>query len=220
MTSCPEEIVWEFENFEKVVSWRLTLEHAGRQLSSLPLKQRELSSLPLRHAVGVFQISTDRDLKYHKMHRACVGLNSTVSIVGIVFLSSCQRIEVKKLINRSYLNNRVRLYCIRLCICICVSICIRYYTYTYGNTYANTEANTIQQCNKTSSSVFVSGSVTSFQCITFSLAFFKFVSLHIDNQHIFFSTKLFNWCVIAFYVCSFLIRNLSHIITFAFINVL
>ena len=36
-------------------------------MSSLPLGHRELSSLPLRQVVGVLQISTNRDLKHHKM---------------------------------------------------------------------------------------------------------------------------------------------------------
>ena len=49
-----------------------------------------------------FRISTDRDLKPHKMRRT-LGI---VSIVKIVSLSSCWRTEVKKLINRSYLKGQ------------------------------------------------------------------------------------------------------------------
>ena len=67
----------------------MTLDHGGRQFSPLPLGHRELSSLPLRHVVGVLQISTDRDLKHRKMHRA-LGM---VSIVRVVSLSSCRRTE-------------------------------------------------------------------------------------------------------------------------------
>ena len=47
--------------------WKKTIE-------SLPLGHRELSSLPLRHVIGVLQISTDRDLKHHKMSSAFVGV--------------------------------------------------------------------------------------------------------------------------------------------------
>ena len=62
-------------------SWKLTLDHAGRQLSSLPLGNRELSSLSLSWELDlarwrcswVFRISTDRDLKHHKMNPTLVG---------------------------------------------------------------------------------------------------------------------------------------------------
>ena len=40
MTSCPEEMVPRIWGFRKRVSWELTLDHAGRQLSSLPLGHR------------------------------------------------------------------------------------------------------------------------------------------------------------------------------------
>ena len=63
------------------------------------------------------------------MHCALVGSDSMDSIVRIVSLSSCRRTEVKKLIIRSYLNNRVCLFsppfvftC--LCICICCTVVI------------------------------------------------------------------------------------------------
>ena len=59
-------------------------------MSSLPLGHRELSSLPLRHVVKVLQISTDRDLKHHKMRCAFVESDSMVSIVRIVSLFSCR----------------------------------------------------------------------------------------------------------------------------------
>ena len=65
-----------------------------------------------------FRISTDRDLKHHKMRRS-LGM---VSIVRIVFLSlSVSKNRSQKLINRSYLNNRV---CLCICICLFIYICI------------------------------------------------------------------------------------------------
>ena len=48
MMSCPEEMVLKIWEFWKDVSWILTVERCR----------------------WVFQISTDRDLKHHKMHRA------------------------------------------------------------------------------------------------------------------------------------------------------
>ena len=60
-------------------------------MSSQLLGHKELSSLPLRNVVGVLQISTDRDLKHHKMSSA-MGM---FSIARIVSLSSCRRTEVR-----------------------------------------------------------------------------------------------------------------------------
>ena len=68
--SCPEEAVLRIWGFWKRVSWKGRLDHGDRQLSFLPLRNRELSSVLLRHVIGVLQISTDRDLKYHKMRCA------------------------------------------------------------------------------------------------------------------------------------------------------
>ena len=43
---------WEFEDFKNYVSWRLTLDHAGRWLSSLPLRQKVEVFLPLRRRLS------------------------------------------------------------------------------------------------------------------------------------------------------------------------
>ena len=67
MTSCPEEMVLRIGGFWKRVSWELDL---GRWR-------------------WVFLMSTDADLKHHKMGRAL----RMVNIVRIVSLSSCQRTE-------------------------------------------------------------------------------------------------------------------------------
>ena len=130
MTSCPEEMGWEFENFKNHVSsvpimvlrswvptmvlrrWvptrqlRVDIGPCRQTIESLPLVHRELSSLSSRHVDGVLQISTDRDLKHYKMLCAFVGSDSTVSVVRIVsHLVSKNRSQ--KWINGSYLNNRV-----------------------------------------------------------------------------------------------------------------
>ena len=114
MRSCPVEMVPRSWGFWKRVSWELWLDHGGR----------ESWVSAVEDVVGVLLISTDRDLKHHNMRRV-LGI---VSIVRIVSLSSCRKTEVRNSINRSYLNNRVRLYCI--CICLvslvfCICKCVR-----------------------------------------------------------------------------------------------
>ena len=47
---------------------KLRLDHKGRQLSFLPLEQRVVFS-NVEDVIEVLQISTDRDLRHHKMHR-------------------------------------------------------------------------------------------------------------------------------------------------------
>ena len=81
MMSCPEAMGWEFGDFEKDVSWDLTL---GR---ACPVGGWDL---------GVLQIPTDRDFGGYTMRSAFVGSDSTVSIVKIVSFSSCRKTKVKK----------------------------------------------------------------------------------------------------------------------------
>ena len=85
MTSYPEEMGREFEEFKNTTVEKLRLDDGGRQLSSLPL----------RHVVEDLQISTDRDLKHRRMRCAFVGSDSMVCIVRIVSLSSYRRTEVR-----------------------------------------------------------------------------------------------------------------------------
>ena len=53
MTSCPQAMVLRIWRFWKRVSWELTLDHVGRQLGSLPLRQTvEVEDFRLNHASG------------------------------------------------------------------------------------------------------------------------------------------------------------------------
>ena len=122
----PNRWSWEFEDFEKRVSWKLKLDHVGRGLSSLPWRW-ELGIRPLNRRVEFFRsllAEMNWDLKHHKM-----------GSVRIVFFTSYRRIEVKKLINRSYLNNRARLYLhtpvfayasISLYLHLCITVVLEY----------------------------------------------------------------------------------------------
>ena len=77
MTSYLEEIVLRIWGFWKKMSWKLTLDHGGRQLSSLPLRP-ELEIRPLSRRVeffGSLPAEMNWDLKHHKMCRTLgVGL--------------------------------------------------------------------------------------------------------------------------------------------------
>ena len=97
MTSCPEAMSREFENFEKEELKGLTLGHVDRQWGCLPFRQT-VEKLSSGHGVeklksdhGVLQITTDRDLKHYGMRSAFVWSDSTVSIVISVSLYSCRR---------------------------------------------------------------------------------------------------------------------------------
>ena len=107
MMPCPEEMVLRIWGFWKRVSWGVEIGPWRLRIVFLPLGQ-ELD-LGCWRGSWVFRISTDRDLRHRKMHRV-LGL---VNIVRIMSFSSYRWTEVKKLIKRSYLNNRVHLY---LCI--------------------------------------------------------------------------------------------------------
>ena len=91
---------------------QLRLAHGGRELSSFRWGI-ELDLVRWRCS-WVFLISTDRDLKHHKMRRA-LGM---VSIVRVVSLSPCVAMDrSQKLINRSYLKQQSPLVS---CICVCI----------------------------------------------------------------------------------------------------
>ena len=94
MMSCPEEMGWEFEDFERE-SWMLTLDHAGWKLSSCHWVGSWELDFDLWRCSWVFRISTDRDLKHHGMRSMFVGSDSMVNIVRIVSLSSYWRNEVR-----------------------------------------------------------------------------------------------------------------------------
>ena len=80
----------EFEDFKKRVSWRLTLDHVGRRLSSLPLGQRvEFSTVAA--AVKIFRSLQRKILNTTR----CAVRWDGVSILRIVSLSSCRRTEVR-----------------------------------------------------------------------------------------------------------------------------
>ena len=105
MASCLDEMVLRIWGFWKRFSWELDLGHW--------------------RGSWVFRISTDRDLKHHKM-RCALGM---VSIVRIVSLSSCRRSE-DKLINAFAPELQSQPVLISACVfvfgckCVCVTIVI------------------------------------------------------------------------------------------------
>ena len=139
MTSCSEEMGWEFGRFWKrfsrgltmvlrswcptmvmrswgwtmgLRSWRLTLDHAGRQLSSLPL------SWVFYCCSGsyVFLVPTSEDELRSKTPRDVSNVANVVSIVWLwkTFKNCVSLLMLKswsqKLIKRSNLNNRFHLF--------------------------------------------------------------------------------------------------------------
>ena len=103
MTSCPEEMVLRIWGFWKRVSWELGIRLLSRRV-------KFFGSLPTE---------MNWDLKHHKMHRV-LGMFSTV---WIVYLSSCRRNEVKKLINAFVPEQRCPpVFCICKCVCITVVV--------------------------------------------------------------------------------------------------
>ena len=86
MTSCPVEMVLRIWGFWKRVSWELTLDHGGRELSfchsveklRLDLAGRQLRIRPLSQGVeffGTLLAEMNWDLKHHEMCRTLrVGL--------------------------------------------------------------------------------------------------------------------------------------------------
>ena len=97
MTSCPDEMVLTFEDFKNCY---LRLDHGGRELG---MCHWGIESIFFTVAAAIkFFGSRLAEMNWD--------LGNGISIVRIVSLSSCRRTEVKKLINRSYLTNRVRLY--------------------------------------------------------------------------------------------------------------
>ena len=95
MMSCLEAMGWEFGNFEKEVSWDLTMGRAGPGQSSWGLRPWSSAdpywqrSWGLRDAQHVFWVR-----EYSQHSKNCVSI------------SSCRKTKVKKLINVSYLNDR------------------------------------------------------------------------------------------------------------------
>ena len=111
MTSCPEEMVLRIWGFWKRVSWRLTLDYASRQLSFCLFGHRvEFSTVAA--VVKIFRSLPTEILTITR----CAVRGDGVSIVRIVSLLLVSKNWSQKLINRSYLNNRVHLYMYTCCI--------------------------------------------------------------------------------------------------------
>ena len=108
MTSCPEEMVLRIWGFWKRVSWDWTIK------ARVGYSAVESWIWTVERCSRVLQISTDRDLKHHKMCRTWGW--SPHSIVSIVWLAKTFKnsisllmspwTKVKKLINRSYLKQQ------------------------------------------------------------------------------------------------------------------
>ena len=103
MTSFPEGMVLRIWGFwkESVESWNWTMEAKSWVSASEALSWVEV--WPLKD----FRISTDRDLKHHKMRRA-LGI---VSIVRIVSLSPRVE-ESKSLINKAFVSETTEYTCV------------------------------------------------------------------------------------------------------------
>ena len=84
MTSCPEEMGWEFEDLKNTTGqgWHWTMEADSWVLCHWV----EIWIWPIEDVVVFLLISTDRDIKHYKMHLTLVGLDSMVSIVRIMSL--------------------------------------------------------------------------------------------------------------------------------------
>ena len=103
----PEELAWEFGRFLKSRQLKDDIGPRRQIVEFLPLSW--VLDLSRWRCSWVFRITTDRDLKHHKMWLTLVRSESMVSIARNVSLSSCRRTKDKKLINSSYRNNGVRL---------------------------------------------------------------------------------------------------------------
>ena len=139
MTSCPEETVLRIWRFWKRVSWRLTLDHGGRVVEFSAI---EAVSWVFGRCGGgkVFRISTGRDELRSKTPRDMVNVGGGLSIVWLrqTFKNWASLLVSKnrsqKLIKRSYLNNRIRLFLLvfayiyiqYMCTCICIHMYVVY----------------------------------------------------------------------------------------------
>ena len=102
---------WEFEVFEKT-----SVEYSAVEIWILTVEEVELD-LAVERCSWVFRISTDRDLKHHKMHRA---LGWGQHIKNCVFLLVSLWTEIKKLINHSYLKQpSPPVFACSICIWLC-----------------------------------------------------------------------------------------------------